>query len=53
MHFEALHHKIFSPDVTEDLTIAGMCNLIQFLLSSHSQKAYFLLKRYGMGYLHV
>lgn len=38
MHFEVLHHVNLQSDVTKDLTIAGMCNLTEFLLSSHKVK---------------
>jgi len=35
MHFEALHCINLQSDGTENLTIAGMCKLIEHLLSSH------------------
>lgn len=38
MHFEALHCVNLQSDETENLTIAGMCKLIEYLLSSHKVK---------------
>lgn len=54
MHFEALHH--LKPSVRCDRRSNNsrdvQLNSISFVFAQ-SQKAYFLLKRYGMVYLHV